>query len=253
MINDFRRRTLHLRPMSRLDNFLQQPDGSPVAVLYPFSRHVRPVPADYPGHAHVTGYWFLDHPDSWRPPAHLTEFLNHAEPPIYVGFGSMGFGTGSDERHQVILDAVRHTGVRAIIATGWGATRTNTDPDDKVLAIKGAPHDWLFPRTAAVVHHGGAGTTGAGLRAGRPTLICPFLGDQPFWGHQVQQLGAGPEPLPQRHLNAGTLAGRLEQLLTTTTYRAAAAAVGGLIRAEDGVGQAIQVLADIHDRWQSRP
>jgi sterol 3beta-glucosyltransferase len=248
MINDFRRHTLHLRPVSRLDSFLHQPDGRPVPILYPFSRHVRPVPADYPAHAHVTGYWFLDHPDDWQPAAELVKFLEDGEPPVYVGFGSMGFGSGSDERHHAILTAVRRTGIRAIIATGWGVTRSNTDAAGDVLVIKGAPHDWLFPQTAAVVHHGGAGTTGAALRAGRPTLICPFVGDQPFWGHQVHQLGAGPEPLPQRRLNADRLTERLVRLRSTTSYQDAAASLAQLIRAEDGVGRAIEVLEDIGRR-----
>ena len=218
MINTFRRRTLGLGPLHRWDDYLHHCDGSPVPILYCFSRHVRPIPADYPSHAHVTGYWFLDGHDSWEPPEELTEFLDRGDPPVYVGFGSMGFAKDADERREAVVTALARAGVRGVLATGWGGLPAAA-ADPNVITIDNAPHRWLFPRVAAVVHHGGAGTTAAGLRAGRPTLICPFLGDQPFWGHQIEQLGAGPKPLPQRQLNADRLTQRIRALVTTAWLR----------------------------------
>lgn len=116
MINNFRAQ-LGLPLIRRVATLLQDRDGAPVPILYAFSRHVRPVPADYPAHAHVTGYWFLEHDDRWEPSADLIEFLAAGPPPVYVGFGSMGFGQGADRRYTAIIDAVRHLGLRAVLAS----------------------------------------------------------------------------------------------------------------------------------------
>ncbi|MFL6064690.1 MAG: glycosyltransferase [Friedmanniella sp.] len=244
MINDFRHQ-LDLSPIRRIDALLTDRAGRPVPVLYAFSRHVRPIPADYPVHAHVTGYWFLDQGDGWEPPSELDQFLTAGPPPVYVGFGSMGFGKGADRRYRAIVEAVRHSGVRAVIATGWSTAPLDVAGND-VLVIDQAPHEWLFPRVSSVVHHGGSGTTGAGLRAGRPTLICPVLGDQPFWGQQVHSLGAGPEPLPWRRLTASRLTDRLHRLTRQTTYQNTAARIGSLIARENGTAQAVTILESIH-------
>ncbi|HSU36187.1 MAG TPA: glycosyltransferase [Propionibacteriaceae bacterium] len=244
MINTFRRRTLGLGPLRRWDDYLHRADGSPVPILYCFSQHVRPIPDDYPSQAHVTGYWFLDREDPWKPSEELTEFLDRGEAPVYVGFGSMGFAKDGDRRREDITTALARTGVRGVLATGWGGIPAGA-ADPNVITIDNVPHDWLFPRMAAVVHHGGAGTTAAGLRAGRPTLICPFLGDQPFWGHQIQQLGTGPKPLPQRQLNANRLTERIGALLDNHGYAERAAEIAQRLRSEDGASRAVEVLESI--------
>jgi sterol 3beta-glucosyltransferase len=241
MINSFRKETLGLRRMSRFSDFLHSPSGEPVPVLYPFSRHVVPVPPDYPASAHVTGYWFRPQEGSpWVPPAELVDFLADGEPPIYVGFGSMGFGRDAERRGRVVTDALALAGVRAVISTGWGALRAQPAPG--VMVVDEVPHSWLFPRVAAVVHHGGSGTTAAGLRAGKPTLICPVLGDQPFWGQRVHQLGAGPLPLRLRDATATKLADRIRELVHDSGFPDRARMIGEAIRAEDGTGRAIDVL-----------
>lgn len=244
MINDFRRQQLGLDPISRTDLLLTDSTGRALPILYPFSRHVVAVPADYPPQAHVTGYWFLDPAKQWQPPAELDRFLAAGPPPLYVGFGSMGFGKGAEARRSAIVEAVGRLGARAVVASGWSSLTPGRLGDD-VLVVDDAPHDWLFPRVSAVVHHGGSGTTGAGLRAGRPTLVCPLLGDQPFWGHQVRRLGAGPDPLPLRRLDAATLESRLRDLLSDEGYRRRAEHVGSLIRSEDGPGAAVAVLESV--------
>lgn len=243
MINDFRREIGLGTTVGRLADPLRNPDGSPVHTLYPYSPHVVPVPPDYPPSAHVTGYFFRDD-DTWEPPARLSEFLDAGPAPVYVGFGSMGFGKGADRRREAVLGALAANGLRGIVATGWGGIEPGDAPSDDVLVIQDAPHGWLFPRTAAVVHHGGAGSTAAGLRAGKPSLIVPFLGDQPFWGARVHAVGAGPEPLPRRGLASG-LAGRLADLVGNEGYARRAAALGEAIRGEDGVGQGVRVLERI--------
>lgn len=245
MLNDFRAE-LDLPPIRRTDAMLRDRTGRPLPVLYAFSRHVRPVPADYPVHAHVTGYWFMDSPDTWTPPPELRRFLADGPPPVYVGFGSMGFGRGADRRYAAIIDAVRRVGSRAIISSGWNTTAAIDPGGDDVLVIESAPHDWLFPQMSAVIHHGGSGTTGAGLRAGRPTLICPVLGDQPFWAHQVHMLGAGPEPLPWRQLTAARLEPRLRRLVTDSSFKNVADKLSRLLAAEDGPRSAAAILESIH-------
>lgn len=242
LINGFRRR-VGLKPIGRLADPLVDPAGRPVHVLYPYSRHVVPTPSDYPPTAHVTGYWFLDSAD-WTPPAELVDFLASGPPPVYLGFGSMGFGKGADERRDAVLSALTKNRLRGIVATGWGGITPGAAPTDDVLVIDSVPHDWLFPQVAAVVHHGGAGSTAAGLRAGRPTLVTPFVGDQPFWGARVHAIGAGPKLLPSKHLAAG-LTARLADLVSEPSYAQQAARIGTLIRAENGPEDALRVLESL--------
>jgi sterol 3beta-glucosyltransferase len=128
-----------------------------------------------------------------------------------------------------------------VIATGWGGLRVES-PSERIYVVDQVAHEWLFPRMAAVAHHGGAGTTAAGLRAGRPTLICPVAGDQGFWGERVRALGLGPAPLPVRRLTAADLASRLLQLTSTREYQKRVAALARQLAAEDGVSAAIRVI-----------
>lgn len=156
----------------------------------------------------------------------------------------MGFGKGAKERRNAVLAALRVHGLRGIVATGWGGITPGEAGTDDVLVLEGAPHEWLFPRVAAVVHHGGAGSTAAGVRAGRPTLVVPFLGDQPFWGARVPALGVGPAPLPARHLGTG-LTDRLGDLVRTGSYASRADEVGAAVRAKNGLAAGVQVLEQV--------
>lgn len=239
MINGFRHK-LGLRALSRWADPLVKPDGGAVDVLYPYSRHVVPIPPDYPSTAHVTGYWFTGRRTTWEPPQELSDFLAAGEPPIYIGFGSMGFGKGAEHRGAAITSALKSTGSRAIIATGWGSVATASTDD--VLVIDGAPHDWLFPHVTAVIHHGGAGTTGIGLASGRPSLICPFLGDQSFWAKRVHELGAGPKSLPRTEMTAYALTERITDLLETDSYRSSSGHLAEAISAENGTDRAVDIL-----------
>ncbi|MGP5268691.1 glycosyltransferase [Brachybacterium alimentarium] len=243
MINRFRRQVLGLDRITRFSDYLHTDDGSRLPVLYGFSEHVVPVPADYPGNAHVTGYWHRSGSE-WTPPVHLAEFLHSEDPTVYIGFGSMGFGKHAAERGRLLAEAVDRAGIRAVVATGWGGVDLQ-EASPRILTLDEAPHDHLFPRVSAVVHHGGAGTTAAGLRAGRPTLVAPVLGDQAFWGQRVAALGAGPEPVALRKLTVQVLADRLRQLVVDPQFSRQATAVGERLRQEDGTGTAVRVLEDI--------
>ena len=204
------------------------------------SPSVLPRPADWDEDTHMTGYWFLDEPNDWQPDAALATFLDAGEPPIYVGFGSMT--TEDPERiTREVVEGIRQAGVRAILATGWGGLEA-IDVPETVHIIDKAPHDKLFPLVTAVVHHGGAGSTAAGLRAGRPTLICPTLLDQPFWGHRLATLGCGPEPQSLRRLKARPFADSLHELITTATYRTRAESIATAIAKENGVARAVKII-----------
>jgi sterol 3beta-glucosyltransferase len=170
----------------------------------------------------------------------LIEFLQTGPPPVYVGFGSM-FMNGGTRKTELVVAALRMAGQRGVLATGWGGLTADTAPEG-LFVLDAVPHDWLFPQTAAVVHHGGAGTTGAALRAGKPMVICPFVGDQPFWGRRVAALGVGPAPIAQRRLTAERLAQAISQAVADQDMRQRAAALGETIRAEDGVGVAVAYI-----------
>ncbi len=217
-------------------------DGQPV--LFGFSRHVVPVPRA-PGR-HVTGYWTLPAESDWQPPPGLGAFLAGDGPMISIGFGSMASGD-TRAATATILGTIRDVGVRAVLLTGWGGLDGQTDQDD-VFVTPAVPHDWLFPRMAANVHHGGAGTTGAGLAAGVPSVVVPFGVDQPFWGSRVQALGVGPAPIPRQALTRERLAGAIRRALDDEGMRTRAARLGARLRSEDGVAEAVRVISALATR-----
>jgi sterol 3beta-glucosyltransferase len=150
---------------------------------------------------------------------------------------------GADERSltEQVVSALQRCGQRGILLTGWGAI-VHVPLPETIFAIDAVPHDWLFPRVAAAVRHGGSGTTGAGLRAGLPSLIVPFIGDQSFWGRQIWERGLGPRPIEHTHLSAEALAQALITMVTNQAMRQRAATVGEQIRAEDGVGNVVRLF-----------
>jgi sterol 3beta-glucosyltransferase len=221
--------------------------GKPIPVMHAHSQFVCPRPSDWPEYASVTGYWFLplELPNNtvWEAPRELSEFLDSGQPPVYFGFGSMA-GSDPSKLTQIILAAVKKTGVRAIISTGWGGViAVKNSPTIHVL--ESAPHEWLFPKMAAVVHHGGAGTTAAGLRAACPTIICPYGLDQPFWGRRVAELGVGVAPIPQKKLNDRLLADAINSVMTDASYRNAAIKIAESIKTENGIANAIKAIEKI--------
>lgn len=213
------------------------------SALYAYSPLVVPPPADWGRDVLVSGYWFLD--EAWRPQPELEAFLNAGAPPIYIGFGSMP-GLNPARLATIVIQALAQTGKRGLLATGGGALEASNAPRD-VHVISGAPHAWLLPRVGATVHHGGAGTTAASLRAGRPTAICPFFGDQPFWGRRIAQLGVGPPPLERKTLTAHSLAKAIVAM-DDPQMRRRAAALGAEIGREDGVAAAVRFIESRYER-----
>lgn len=219
-------------------------------ILYGYSPAVIPKPSDWDHNTHVTGYWFLDLADDWSPPAALTDFLQAGDPPVYIGFGSMS-SRKPEETADLVLQALAKTQQRAILLSGWGGLRKEDVPDT-VFMVEAVPHSWLFPRVTAVVHHGGAGTTAAGLVAGVPSIIIPFFADQPFWGQRVAALGVGPEPIPRQKLTVERLANAIQTAVTDQTMRQRAAELGAKIRTEDGIARATAVFQQIEKRGTAK-
>jgi sterol 3beta-glucosyltransferase len=242
-IADWRREVLGLPPAKGEDRLR----GKPVRKLYAYSPAVLPRPADWDEASVVTGYWFLDALPEWQPEPALVKFLQEGPPPVYVGFGSM-FMHGGAQKTEVVLKALQLAGQRGVLATGWGGLTADNAPEG-IFVLEAVPHDWLFPQMAAIVHHGGAGSTGAALRAGKPTVVCPFVGDQPFWGRRVAALGVGPSPLPQSKRTAERLAVAIGSAVGDHGMRQRAAALGEIIRAENGVERAIALINGQLSGW----
>lgn len=235
-VNGFRNR-YSLRPLKGSD-FHRILTSTPLLGAY--SPNVIPRPGDWPEDVHITGYWFQADARDWRPSAELEAFLEDGGPPVYVGFGSMA-GREPERFAKIVIDALMKTGQRGVIATGWGGMSVMQIPKN-VFVLDSAPHGWLFPRMSAVVHHGGAGTTAEGLRAGVPSVIVPFTVDQPFWGRLVESLGVGPEQIPASQLTADALTGAMQAAITDTNMRQRANSIGKAIRLEDGVGTAVNIV-----------
>ncbi|MEV3986762.1 glycosyltransferase [Nonomuraea sp. NPDC049758] len=224
-------------------DILRRPDGRPATVLHGFSRHLLPRELDYPAWVHTTGFWFLPAPPNWTPSPDLAAFLAGGPPPVYVGFGSMA-GTDPQRLGRIVTEAVRMAGVRAVLASGWGGIQADDLPAD-VHLLDQAPHDWLLPRMAAVVHHGGSGTTAAALLAGRPQVICPFVADQPFWAARAHAARVAVPPQPQRRLTADALAVAIRLAATDPRMATAAQDLGKRIRAENGLDRAVTILESL--------
>ncbi|SIO58336.1 UDP:flavonoid glycosyltransferase YjiC, YdhE family [Singulisphaera sp. GP187] len=205
------------------------------------SPQVLQPPADWRPQNRVTGYLF-DDDSGWEPPQNLLDFMAEGEKPVFIGFGSMRERKPEDTT-RLFLDAAKQAGKRTILLSGWAGIGTSNLPKN-VFLLKYAPQSWLFPRMAAVVHHGGAGTTAAGLRAGVPSLVVPVMSDQPFWGRRVHQLGAGTEPIPRPKLTASNLAAAIIEATTNRAMQEKAVELGTKIRAEDGVSQAVSAVRE---------
>jgi sterol 3beta-glucosyltransferase len=236
LIRDWRSESLALRPRAN--------PPAPVRTLYCYSPNLVATPLDWPPNTIATGFWLREERSDAKPlNPDLESFLATGAPPIYIGFGS---SVGPNPAHlgAVVGDAVGQVGIRAVIASGWGAL-SGVQSNSKMMVIKSAPHRSLFPRVSAVVHHGGAGTTAAGLLASRPTIICPFQGDQHFWGAAVHRAGAGPEPMPVNKLATSRPAAAIQTANDDADMRARASELSERIAQENGADRACEQIERI--------
>lgn len=235
-----RAKLLGLRSRKR-SGFSKNARGEPIPALHAYSRIISPPPGDWPETTTVTGFWRLDDHSGWAPDADFRRFLDAGEAPIYLGFGSMPWGAARNT--EIITKALRDWGGRAVVGKGWGGIKAEDLPET-VYAIDKAPHTKLFPLMKALVHHGGAGTTYAGLYAGRPTFVVPHFFDQPYWGRRIYELGCGPAPVRLRKLTPTILAHALEELATDTSFELAATELRERLVHEDGTGLAADIVEE---------
>ncbi|MEJ2664596.1 MAG: glycosyltransferase [Spirochaetia bacterium] len=234
-----RRKELGLPPI-RPDNLWLYLHKIGIPHIHLYSPSFLGEPSDAPPHCHVSGFCFLNSKHDFTPPASLIRFLEKGTRPVYIGFGSM---TGRDpvQLTGMTVEAVKKSGQRAVLLTGWGGMESPPRGKD-ILIIDSVPHDWLFPRVKAVIHHGGIGTTAAGLCAGKPTGVVAFFGDQPFWGRRVHALGLGPKPLVKNELNVDHLAGLIHEVCNNPLYEENARKLGRTIRHENGPQNAARLI-----------
>lgn len=218
--------------------------ASPRLNLVPVSPTVYPPNPHWEQRHHIVGYWFAETPGEWHPPTDLLAFLNRGEPPLLVSLGAMSLGDeDAQESAGLFVDAIQLAGVRAIIQ-GWeeGIKQLKLPPN--IYASGSLPHNWVLPQCAGIVHHGGYGTTAAGLRAGIPALVIPHIADQFYWGQQVHQLGVGLPFIPRPKLKREGLASALKALTHNDQLRTAASILGEKIRAESGVVNAVNLIEE---------
>ena len=240
LINAFRVKTLGLEAVSTLWA-PGQIYRMNVPITYMWSPGLVPKPRDYGPNIDIVGFVFLELANSFKPPEELVKFLDAGEPPVYIGFGSIVVDD-PNAFTQMIFEAVKLAGVRALVSKGWGGLGGGEiDVPDNIYLLDNTPHDWLFPRVSAVVHHGGAGTSAMGLKCGKPTMIVPFFGDQPFWGSMVAKKRAGAfECIPYKKLDAEKLAEGIKQCLTDEARKNVAEIAESIAAEGDGAHNAVK-------------
>lgn len=239
MVNRFRVKTLGLEPVSTLWA-PGQLFRLKVPYTYMWSPGLIPKPADWGPEIDIAGFVFLDLASSFQPPETLTKFLEAGEPPVYIGFGSIVVDD-PDKFTSLIFEAVKKAGVRALVSKGWGGLGDEDNTPDNIYMLENTPHDWLFPRVSAVVHHGGAGTTAIGLKCGKPTMIVPFFGDQAFWGAMVAKAGAGASrAMPYKQLTVDALAEGIMQCLSLEARTGAEKIAADIAEEGDGAKNAVE-------------
>ncbi|GAB7350066.1 hypothetical protein MBLNU459_g0735t1 [Dothideomycetes sp. NU459] len=239
LVNNFRKKTLGLEPVSSL----WAPGAlfrMKVPYTYMWSPGLAPKPKDWGPEIDIGGYVFLDLASNFNPPKELTDFLDAGDKPVYIGFGSIVVDD-PDKFTKLIFDAVKKAGVRALVSKGWGGLGDEDNTPDNIFMLENTPHDWLFPKVSAVIHHGGAGTTAIGLKCGKPTMIVPFFGDQPFWGSMVAEKKAGAhQSIPYKKLTVDKLAEGIKQCLTKEAQENVQKIADSIATEGDGAANAVK-------------
>lgn len=237
MANQWRSKRFGLPPVQ----IFRRIEKLQIPVLGAFSSHIIPKPADWPDYTDITGYWFLEKNSSWQPSAGLENFLYSGEKPICIGFGSM-IDDNPEQTMAIIKESITNTYQRAIVVGGWSPSNKKGKYDENLFWIDRVPYDWLLPQVTAMVHHGGAGTTAAALRAGVPSVIVPFFADQPFWADRVYSLGLSPRPIPRRSLTSERLTHAIRMVAEDASFHQQTAEIGKRIRLENGVSSAVKII-----------
>jgi sterol 3beta-glucosyltransferase len=236
------RRELGLPKVNAREAVMGLMDAAGWLAFHGFSPCVVPRPADWRPGLEVTGYWWPPSPAGWTPPAELVDFLAAGPPPVFAGLGSMA-PAGASRLSEVIAEAARQAEIRVVIQAGRAGLARPDGPSGQALLIGDTPHEWLFPHLAAAIHHAGAGTTAAGIRAGIPAIAVPMIGDQPFWAARIHALGIGPAPIPLGRLTVPALARAIRDATGRSAYRDNAQQLAGRIATEDGTRPVVEALS----------
>lgn len=210
-----------------------------VPVVQGFSQHVIPEQPEWGEHVHTTGYWMLDEA-GWEASDALLRFLEAGDAPVFIGFGSMPVPDPAATT-RLILEALQRSGKRGLLHAGW-ARLGGVELPDSVFCLDYAPYGWLFPRMAAIIHHGGSGTTGFALRSGVPSMVVPFTADQPFWGRRTCELGVGHAPIPFAKLTSDHLAAAIKIMTTNRDMQRQAVELRDAMAVENGIQRAVEII-----------
>jgi sterol 3beta-glucosyltransferase len=238
VINRWRTETLNLPPLP-VKGYFGQVGTRQISIVNGFSQHIVPRPPDWNEYIHITGYWFAEN-KHWQPSSDLSAFIEAGKPPVLIGFGSMPI-KDTQRTTTIILEALKQSEQRGLLHIGWGGIGNQSLPDN-VFKIDYAPYDWLFPRMAMVIHHGGSGTTAFGLRSGIPSCVVPFVFDQFYWGERIAQMGVGHKPIPYKELNVKRLTEAIRFGVSDPQIRQKAFELGQRIRAEKGIENALSIF-----------
>ena len=242
LLNDWRSE-MGLRKIRLFEFPYRRMNGETIPTLYPFSPVLVPKPKEWSKDCYLTGFWIRESTENWAPDEKLANFLSNGTKPIYIGFGST-VGGDFDRILHIVLESIANTGQRALLSSGWRSLK-GVKLSDNVMQIGNIPHEWLFKRMAAVSHHGGAGTTAAGVRAGVPSVIVPFGGDQPFWGIRLFELGIGTKPIWTKELTVENYSNAIMEAVGNHRMKEKAAQIGERLRAENGVHTAVEIIEKI--------
>jgi sterol 3beta-glucosyltransferase len=239
VINPFRAK----HGLAAVEDPIHTDANSSQLALYAISRHLRTPDPDWPYHYHVTGFFFLTESE-WQPTPEIVRFLNSGDPPVVVGFSSVTHAD-PEATTDLLLEAIKQAGCRAIIQQGWSGLAKDKKLPSNILRVGFVPHAWLFRHAACVVHAGGSGTTAATLRSGNPGIIVPHVGDQPMWAQLVFGLGCTRASIPYRELSAERLSTAIRTTLADSELRRHAEDVAVKIRAEQGVTKARMLIEQL--------
>lgn len=245
LINKWREETLGLHSNRSIFTNDLKLRGKPIPVLYGCSSSIVPFDPKWNKKVSMNGFWFLESDASaWEPSQELLEFLNKGSAPIVISFSSMPL-KNPNVVYEMLAAALKKTKQRGILITGWSGMRENSLQTDDLFTIESIPHSWLFPQTKGIIHHGGAGTTAAVLKAGKPMIICPFSGDQPFWGRRMHEIGVATKPLKEKDMSMEAFCDRILELVSNNLFSENAAKLSRKIEQENGITDTVKFIEDI--------
>ncbi|WP_134703400.1 glycosyltransferase [Ammoniphilus sp. YIM 78166] len=250
IINRWRQDTLGLTTKRTLLSDDLKIKGKQIPVLYGCSPRVIPYDPTWKDQVSMSGFWFLEEEEGWKPSAEVLQFLEEGPPPLAISFSSMPLKDPNRVR-EMLVEALEKTNQRGVLMTGWSGMESSP-LSPRIFTINALPHTWLFPRTCGVIHHGGAGTTAAVLKSGKPMIICPFSADQPFWAKRMKELGIATSPLKEKEMSVESFVHRIQELTSNPLLSRKAAMLANDLNRETALEDTAQFIEKKVERWRER-